>query len=67
MRFFCSLFCTYRSHIGQIIRLLNFFYFVLEFADLFKFFTFGGDSVDGESDSASTQWERDESSQNRHT
>jgi hypothetical protein len=38
MRFFCSRICTYRTHIGQIIRLLNFFDFVLEFADLFKFF-----------------------------
>jgi hypothetical protein len=38
MRFFFSLiFCTYQSHIGKIIRLLNLFDFVPEFADLFEF------------------------------
>jgi hypothetical protein len=36
--FFVFTFCTYRTHIGQTIRLLNFFDFVLEFTDLFKFF-----------------------------
>ncbi len=36
--FFVLVFCTYRTHIGQIIRLLNVSDFVLEFADLFKFF-----------------------------
>ncbi len=33
--FFVLVFCTYQTHIGQIIRLWNFFDFVLEFADLF--------------------------------
>jgi hypothetical protein len=36
--FFVLVFCDYRTQIGQIIRLLNVFDFVLEFADLFKFF-----------------------------
>ncbi len=36
--FFVLIFCTYRTHIGQIKRLLKFFDFVLEFADLFEFF-----------------------------
>jgi hypothetical protein len=35
--FFVLIFCTYQTHIGQIMRLLSFFNFVLEFADLFKF------------------------------
>ncbi len=36
--FFVLVFCTYRTHIGQILRLLNVFDFVLEFANLFEFF-----------------------------
>ncbi len=36
--FFVLVFCTYQTHIGQIVRLLNFFDFVLKFAGLFKFF-----------------------------
>ncbi len=36
--FFVLVFCTYQTHIGQIVRLLNFFNFVLKFAGLFKFF-----------------------------
>jgi hypothetical protein len=36
--FFVLVFCTYRTNMGQIIRLLNIFDFVLEFANLFKFF-----------------------------
>jgi hypothetical protein len=55
MRFFILVLCTYQTHIGQIKRLLNFFDFVLEFANLLKFFTFGGDSVDAESHSLSTE------------
>ncbi len=35
---FWSSFCTDQTYIGQIIRLLSVFSFVLEFADLFKFF-----------------------------
>ncbi len=35
--FFVLVFRTYQTHLGQIIRLLNFFNFVLEFADLFNF------------------------------
>ncbi len=35
---FVLVICTYQTHIGQIIIFLNFFDFVLEFADLFKFF-----------------------------
>jgi hypothetical protein len=137
--FFVLVFCTYKTHIGQIKRLQNFFDFGLEFADLFKFFNIRRwlnwrevsllvnwvntkwdstssestqsetprqlsqrgmvksskmlvssaltqltlsltprwlswqrvslrvDSVDGESNSVSTQCEGDESSQNRHT
>ncbi len=128
MRFFVLVFCTYRTNIGQIIRLLNNFDFVLEFANLYEFFNIQRwlswrevsflvnwanakwdststestqndkifvnvgvfcvdsvdvkphsaltqltwvslrvDSVDGESDSALTQCEGDDSSQNRHT
>jgi hypothetical protein len=33
--FFVLVFCTYRTHIGKIIRLLSFFDFVLEFAAKF--------------------------------
>ncbi len=36
--FFVPVFCTDQTYIGQIIRLLSVFDFVLEFADLFKFF-----------------------------
>ncbi len=36
--FLVLVFCTYQTHIGQIISFLSFFDFVLEFADLFKFF-----------------------------
>jgi hypothetical protein len=36
--FFVLVFCTYRTQIGQIIRLLSFFDFVLQFAELFEFF-----------------------------
>jgi hypothetical protein len=36
--FFVPFFCTYQTYIGQIIRLLRVFDFVLEFADLFVFF-----------------------------
>jgi hypothetical protein len=53
--FFVLVFCTYQTQIGQIISLLNFFDFVLEFADLFEFFTFCGDSVDAESHFSSTE------------
>ncbi len=53
---FVPVFCTDQTYIGQIIRLLSVFDFVLEFADLFDFFyTFGGDSVDAESHSPSTE------------
>jgi hypothetical protein len=36
--FFVLVFCTDQTNIGQRIRLLSVFNFVLEFADLFKFF-----------------------------
>jgi hypothetical protein len=45
----------HQIHIGQIIRLRNFFDFVLEFADLFKFFNIGQDSVEAESHFSSTE------------
>jgi hypothetical protein len=38
MIFFVLVFCSDQTYIGQIIRLLSVFNFVLEFADLFKFF-----------------------------
>jgi hypothetical protein len=38
MRFFVPVFCTDQTYIGQVIRLLSIFDFVLEFVDLFKFF-----------------------------
>jgi hypothetical protein len=38
--FFVPVFCTDQTYIGQIIRLLSLFDFVLEFADLFKFSNF---------------------------
>jgi hypothetical protein len=40
MRFFCSRFYTDQIYIGRTSRLLSVFSFVLEFADLFKFFTY---------------------------
>ncbi len=55
MRFFILFFCTDQTYVGQIIRLLGVFDFVLEFADLFKFLTFLSDSVDEESHSLSTE------------
>ncbi len=54
MRFYVLVFCTDQANMGQIIRLLSVFHFVLDFAYLFKFFNIGGDSVDAESDSPST-------------
>ncbi len=64
--------------IGQIIGLLNFFDFVLEFADFFEFFnirrwlswcrvSFFVNWVNAKWDSTSTQSAEDESSQNRHS
>jgi hypothetical protein len=47
----CSGFLPDQKYLGIIVRFLSVFYFVLEFADLFKF---GGDSVDVESHSLST-------------
>jgi hypothetical protein len=38
MRFYCSVFCTDQAYIGQIIKLLSVFDFVLEFANWFKIF-----------------------------
>ncbi len=35
--FFVLFSCTHQTYVGQIIRLLNFFDFVLEFADLLEF------------------------------
>ncbi len=54
MRFFVLVFCTDQTYMGQIIRFLSLFNFVLEFADSCKILTFGGDSVDAESHSPST-------------
>jgi hypothetical protein len=55
MRFFVLVFCTDRTHICQIIRLLNVFNFVLDSPIYSNFLTFGGDSVNAESHSSSTE------------
>jgi hypothetical protein len=56
MRFFFWFFAMIKHiSIGKIISLLSVFDFVLEFANLFKFLTFGDDSVDMKSHSLSTE------------
>jgi hypothetical protein len=55
--FVSSRFYTDQIYIGRTSSLLSVFNFVLEFADLFKFFlrTLGSDSVDTESHSPPTE------------
>ncbi len=55
MRFFCFIFCT-RSNLNKpknkALIILN---LILEFADTLNFLSFGGDSVDTEPHSPSTE------------